>query len=484
MPERPIIRAFFDEPTNTVSYMVVDPATKQAAVIDPVLDYDHNGGAVDTRSVEAILRTADEQGWTIVWTLETHAHADHLSGSPYIKAKTGAKIGIGEHIKDVQQIFRPVFAANDLKTDGSDFDHLFADGERFNIGELTGEILYTPGHTPADVTYKIDDAAFVGDTLFMPDFGTARADFPGGDAHKLYRSIRRLLALPPQTRLFMCHDYKAPGRDKYAWETTVREEREKNIHVKEGVGEDAFVAARTARDATLAAPRLLLPSIQVNIRAGHFPPAAANGVHYLMIPVKFKNPEAVAVRHCRSPRQRPPRCARRRHCSRVFEVYRVRRCSLFQPAGSASELEEGLALTPKFDADGLVTAVATDVVSGDVLMVAHMNARGIGQDHRERRSLVLQPLAPRAVEEGRDLRPHPACRRNAHRLRPGCGVDQGGAGRRRLSYRPPLVLLSRGAARQAGCGDARIRWRARVRPESGVSRIAEPSARTGYCRFC
>jgi glyoxylase-like metal-dependent hydrolase (beta-lactamase superfamily II) len=293
MPERPIIRAFFDEPTNTVSYLVVDPATKKAAVIDPVLDYDHNGGAVDTRSVEAILRIAREQGWTIVWTLETHAHADHLSGSPYIKAKTGAKIGIGEHIKDVQQIFRPVFAANDLKTDGSDFDRLFADGERFNIGELTGEILYTPGHTPADVTYKIADAAFVGDTLFMPDFGTARADFPGGDAHKLYRSIRRLLALPPQTRLFMCHDYKAPGRDKYAWETTVREEREKNIHVKDGVSEDAFVAARMARDATLAAPRLLLPSIQVNIRAGHFPPAAANGVRYLMIPVKFKNPEAV-----------------------------------------------------------------------------------------------------------------------------------------------------------------------------------------------
>ena len=279
MAGKPIIRAFFDEPTNTVSYLVVDPATKQAAAIDPVLDYDHNSGAVDTRSVETILRTAKEQGWRIVWTLETHAHADHLSGSPYIKAKTGAKIGIGEHIRDVQQIFRPVFAANDLKTDGSDFDHLFAEGERFKIGELTGEILYTPGHTPADVTYKIDDAAFVGDTLFMPDFGTARADFPGGDAHRLYRSIRRLLALPPEMRLFMCHDYKAPGRDNYAWETTVREEREKNIHVKEGVGEDAFVAARTARDATLAAPRLLLPSIQVNIRAGHFPPAAGNGVH-------------------------------------------------------------------------------------------------------------------------------------------------------------------------------------------------------------
>ena len=294
MPGKPVIRAFFDEPTNTVSYLVADPATKQAAVIDPVLDYDHNSGAVDTRSVEAILRAAREQGFTVVWALETHAHADHLSGSPYVKAKTGAKIGIGEHIKDVQQIFRPVFAASDVKTDGSDFDHLFADGERFKIGEVEGEILYTPGHTPADITYKIADAAFVGDTLFMPDFGTARADFPGGDAHQLYRSIRRLLALPPQTRLYMCHDYKAPGRDHYAWETTVRDEREHNVHVKEGISEDAFVAARMARDATLAAPRLLLPSIQVNIRAGYFPPAAANGVHYLMIPVKFKNPEAAA----------------------------------------------------------------------------------------------------------------------------------------------------------------------------------------------
>jgi len=294
MAGKPIIRAFFDEPTNTVSYLVADPATRKAAVIDPVLDYDPNGGSVDTRSVEAVLRAAKEAGYTIVWTLETHAHADHLSGSPYIKAKTGARIGIGEHIKDVQQIFRPVFNATDLKADGSDFDHLFADGERFKIGELDGEILYTPGHTPADVTYKIEDAAFVGDTMFMPDFGTARADFPGGDAHRLYKSIQRLFALPPQTRLFMCHDYKAPGRDNYAWETTVREEREKNVHVKDGVSEAAFVAARTARDATLAAPRLLLPSIQVNIRAGHFPPAAANGVRYLMIPVKFKTMDAAA----------------------------------------------------------------------------------------------------------------------------------------------------------------------------------------------
>ncbi len=293
MRPQPLIRAFFDEPTNTVSYIVADPATKQAAVIDPVLDYDPNSGEVDTRSVKAVLQAAEEMGVTITWTLETHAHADHLSGSPYIKAKTGARIGIGEHIKDVQRIFRPVFDAGDLKTDGRDFDHLFGDGERFKIGTLDAEVIYTPGHTPADITYKIEDAAFVGDTLFMPDYGTARADFPGGDAHLLYRSIKRLMALPPETRLFMCHDYKAPGRDRYAWETAVREEREKNVHAKEGVSEQEFVSMRTARDATLSAPRLLLPSIQVNIRAGKFPPAHANGVRYLTIPVKFKSAEAV-----------------------------------------------------------------------------------------------------------------------------------------------------------------------------------------------
>jgi glyoxylase-like metal-dependent hydrolase (beta-lactamase superfamily II) len=295
MAREPIIRAFFDEPTNTVSYLVADPAARQAAVIDPVLDYDPNAGEVDTRSVEAILKAANEAGYTIVCTLETHAHADHLSGSPYIKARTGAKIGIGEHIRDVQRIFRPVFNATDLKTDGSDFDHLFRDGERFRIGELEAEVIYTPGHTPADVTYKIEDAAFVGDTLFMPDYGTARADFPGGDAHKLYRSIRKVLALPPETRLFMCHDYKAPGRDRYAWETTVADQRQDNVHVRDGVTEEDFVAMRTARDATLAVPRLILPSIQVNIRAGKFPSAAANGVHYLAIPLKFKNPDAASV---------------------------------------------------------------------------------------------------------------------------------------------------------------------------------------------
>lgn len=288
MPKRPTIRAFFDEPTNTVSYLVTDPASRKAVIIDPVLDYDHNAGTVDTRSVEAILKAANEAGFMVEWVLETHAHADHLSGAPYIKAKTGAKIGIGEHIKDVQRIFRPVFNASDLATDGSDFDHLFKDGEHFQIGELDAEAMYTPGHTPADLSYRIEDAVFVGDTLFMPDYGTARADFPGGDAHQLYRSIKRLLALPPETRLFMCHDYKAPGRDQYAWETTVREQREKNVHVRNGVTEDEFVAMRSRRDATLSAPRLLLPSIQVNIRAGKFPPKEANGVRYLVIPVKPK----------------------------------------------------------------------------------------------------------------------------------------------------------------------------------------------------
>ncbi|MBB4041562.1 glyoxylase-like metal-dependent hydrolase (beta-lactamase superfamily II) [Microvirga flocculans] len=288
MSGKPFIRAFFDEPTNTISYLVADPATKKAAIIDPVFDYDHNSGTVDTRSVEAMLKAAEEAGYTIEWALETHAHADHLSGAPYIKAKTGAKIGIGEHIKDVQRIFRPIFNATDLDTEGRDFDHLFKDGERFMIGNLAVEVLHTPGHTPADVSYRIEDAVFVGDTMFMPDYGTARADFPGGDAYKLFRSIKRLLALPPETRLFMCHDYKAPGRDTYAWETTVGEQREKNVHVKEGVSEDEFVAMRTARDAKLAAPRLLLPSIQTNIRAGKFPPAQANGVRYLMIPVKLK----------------------------------------------------------------------------------------------------------------------------------------------------------------------------------------------------
>ena len=288
MSASPEIRAFFDEPTNTVTYLVWDARTRQAAVIDPVLDYDPATGEADTRSVQAVLAEAEQLGLQVVWALETHAHADHLSGAPFIKARTGAAIGIGEHLRDVQRIFRPIFNATDLQTDGSDFDHLFADGERFAIGDLEVEVLHTPGHTPADISYRIGDAVFVGDTLFMPDYGTARSDFPGGDARQLYRSIRRLLSLPAETRQFMCHDYKAPGRDTYAWETTVEAQRTGNVHVREGVSEDEYVAMRTARDETLSAPKLFLPSIQVNIRAGRFPPAQANGVSYLMIPVKVR----------------------------------------------------------------------------------------------------------------------------------------------------------------------------------------------------
>jgi glyoxylase-like metal-dependent hydrolase (beta-lactamase superfamily II) len=287
MSAKPEIRAFFDEPTNTVSYLVWDPATLEGAVIDPVLNFDHRSGKATVESADALLAEAEKLGVMIGLVLETHAHADHLSGAPYIKLKTGAKVGIGEHIREVQRIFRPVFNANDVSGDGSEFDHLYKDGERFKIGTLEAEVIYTPGHTPACVSYKIGDAVFVGDTLFMPDFGTARADFPGGDAHALYRSIHRLLSLPAETRLFMCHDYKAPGRDSYAWETTVGEERARNVHVHEGVSEEDFVAMRTKRDATLAAPLLLLPSIQVNMRAGKLPPAEANGVHYLKVPVKL-----------------------------------------------------------------------------------------------------------------------------------------------------------------------------------------------------
>jgi len=281
------IKAFFDEATNTVSYLVWDPATMQGAVIDPVLDYDFRSGKATFTPSDEILAVAEKNGVKIVQVLETHAHAEHLSGAPYIKLKTGAKVSIGEHIRDVQRIFRPVFNAADISGDGSEFDHLFKDGERFAIGSLVGEVIYTPGHTPACVSYKIGDAVFVGDTMFMPDYGTARADFPGGDASALYRSIQRILALPPETRLFMCHDYKAPGRDHYAWETTVGEARARNIHVHEGVDESDFVEMRKARDATLAAPLLLLPSIQVNIRAGKFPPAESNGVHYLKVPVRI-----------------------------------------------------------------------------------------------------------------------------------------------------------------------------------------------------
>ena len=286
MSQQHVIEAFFDEPTNTISYLVADPVSGEAAVIDPVLDFDLASGNADVRSADRIVATAAERGWRIAMVLETHAHADHLSAAPYIKAKTGAAIGIGEHIRDVQKIFRPVFALDVLKSAGCVFARLFADGERFKIGTLDVEVMHVPGHTPADVAYLIGDAAFVGDTLFMPDYGTARADFPGGDARQLYRSIRRVLSLPEETRLFLCHDYKAPGRDDYRWETSVSEQRRASVHVHDGITEDEFVAMREARDATLAVPKLLLPAIQVNVRAGRFPEAEANGVKYLKIPIR------------------------------------------------------------------------------------------------------------------------------------------------------------------------------------------------------
>jgi glyoxylase-like metal-dependent hydrolase (beta-lactamase superfamily II) len=288
MSEAPEIRGFFDDQTNTITYLIWDPAARVAAVIDPVLDFDAAAGTVDTGSAMKVLEAVGELGLSVAYVLETHAHADHLSAAPLIKARTGAPIGIGAHIRDVQKIFRPMFCADDLKVDGSDFDMLLSEGDRLQLGELEMEIIETPGHTAADVSYKAGDAVFVGDTLFMPDYGTARTDFPGGDARQLYRSIHKLLELPPETRLFMCHDYKAPGRDEYRWETTVAQER-RNVHLTACVTEEEFVAMREARDATLSTPKLLLPSIQVNIRAGRLPPAEENGVSYLRIPVRFKD---------------------------------------------------------------------------------------------------------------------------------------------------------------------------------------------------
>ena len=286
MADRPTIRSFFDEATNTVSHLVADPLTGAAAVIDPVLDFDAASGQVATASADQLLAEAEIEGWKIVWILETHAHADHLSAAAYLKEKTGATVGIGEGIRDVQKVFCPLLAADDCEPNGGDFDHLFGDGERIDLGTLNIEVIATPGHTPACVSYLIGDALFVGDTLFMPDYGTARTDFPGGDAGQLYRSIRRILLLPEDTRVFMCHDYKAPGRDTFAWETMVGEERRSNPHVHDGISEDEFVAMRESRDATLPVPKLLYPSIQVNIRGGRLPPAEANGRRYIRIPLK------------------------------------------------------------------------------------------------------------------------------------------------------------------------------------------------------
>ena len=285
MPAAPQVRAFFDEPTFTVSYLVWDGPSRRAAIIDSVLDFDAKSGRTATHSAQAILDAAKAEGVTVDWIFETHAHADHLSAAPFLKHATGAPVVIGEHIKAVQQAFKGVYNLTEENADGRPFDRLVGDGERLPLGGLEIEVLHTPGHTPACVSYRIGDAVFVGDTLFMPDYGTARCDFPGGDARTLYRSIQRLLKLPADTRVFLCHDYKAPGRQAYVWETTLGEEKARNVHVHDGVTEDAFVAMREARDKTLGMPALILPSIQVNIRAGELPPAESNGVRYLKLPL-------------------------------------------------------------------------------------------------------------------------------------------------------------------------------------------------------
>lgn len=281
----PLIQAFFDPATSTVSYIVADPASREAAIIDPVLDFDARSARVTTASADALLAALARQDLRLTHVLETHAHADHLSAAAYLRRKSGATIVIGAHIRDVQETFIPLFEADDLKADGAVFGRLVEDGDTIPLGQLAIRVMHTPGHTPACVTYLAEDAAFVGDTLFMPDYGTARADFPGGDAAELYRSIHKILALPAATRIFVGHDYLPPGRDQIRWETTVAEQLAQNIHVHDGVAEDAFVAMRQARDATLAAPNLILPSLQVNIRAGEMPPASPAGHIFLRLPV-------------------------------------------------------------------------------------------------------------------------------------------------------------------------------------------------------
>jgi len=280
------VQSFFDEATFTASYVAYDPSTLRAGIIDSVLGFDPASGRTSTASADRIVAYVHEAGLTVDWLLETHAHADHLSAAPYLQLKLGGKLAIGREIITVQNVFGKIFNyGTEFARDGSEFDRLFDDGDRFSVGSIEAIALHVPGHTPADMAFVIGDAVFTGDTLFMPDFGTARADFPGGDAAMLYRSIRRLLALPAQTRLFLCHDYKAPGRDEYVWETTVAAERETNIHVRDGVSEAEFVEMRHKRDAQLSMPRLILPSVQVNMRAGHLPEPEANGQRYLKLPI-------------------------------------------------------------------------------------------------------------------------------------------------------------------------------------------------------
>lgn len=282
------VKAFFDEPTFTASYVVHDPATHKAAIIDSVCDFDQPSGRTSFASAEAIIEYVNATGLTVDWILETHAHADHLSAAPYLKEQLGGQIAIGAKIKTVQSVFAKIFnEGDDFAHDGSQFDNLFEDGDSFTIGSIRAVALHVPGHTPADMAYIIGDAAFVGDTMFMPDYGSARADFPGGDARQLFRSIRRLMQLPDETRVFLCHDYKAPQRDEFIWETTIGVQRTSNVHVHEGITEDGFVDMRTKRDATLGMPRLILPSIQINIRAGHLPEPDSNGTRYLKLPLNI-----------------------------------------------------------------------------------------------------------------------------------------------------------------------------------------------------
>ena len=284
--QRPQVTAFFDDATFTVSYVVRDPGSKACAIIDSVLDYDPASGRTSQASADAVIAYVRAEGLEVVWQLETHAHADHLSAAPYLQAVLGGQLAIGENIVRVQQTFGTLFnVGSDFARDGRQFNHLFKDGEAFGIGDLQGIALHVPGHTPACMAYVIGEAVFVGDTLFMPDYGTARCDFPGGDAATLYRSIQRLLTLPDATRVFLCHDYKAPERADYAWETTIGDQRRDNVHVHAGVSEAAFVTLREARDKTLGMPRLILPSVQVNMRGGHLPEPEDNGVRYLKIPL-------------------------------------------------------------------------------------------------------------------------------------------------------------------------------------------------------
>ena len=282
----PAVKGFFDEATFTITYVVHDPASGEAAIIDSVLDYDPASGRTSFTSADAVIDYIKSNNLKVMWHIETHAHADHLSAAPYLQEKLGGKLAIGRAIVQVQEVFGRIFnIGGEFARDGSQFDHLFGDGERFTLGNIDAIAMHVPGHTPADMAHVIGDAAFVGDTIFMPDYGTARADFPGGDARQLYRSIRRLLSLPRETRLFLCHDYQAPGRDVYLWESTVGEQRDRNVHVHDGISEDQFVDMRQARDATLDMPTLILPSVQVNIRGGHMPEPESNGVSYMKIPV-------------------------------------------------------------------------------------------------------------------------------------------------------------------------------------------------------